>query len=687
MGIVFKARQLGVKRVVALKMLAAGAAAGHDFIHRFHNEAAAAARLDHPNIVPVYEFGEHEGTHFLAMQFMEGGTLQARIAKARPSPLEAAQWLLATAQGVDHAHKRGVLHRDLKPGNVLLDADGVPRVADFGLARITEADNSLTVSQAVLGTAAYLAPEIAAGGAGRATTASDIYGLGAILYETLTGRPPFVADSFPALLRQQAEEAPISPRSLNPVVPRDLETICLMCLEKEPASRYLSAQELSEDLARFIAGEPIRARPIHQIEQAWRWRRRKPALAALGLTTLALLLVLALGAPITAYRIERERRHAELQGYISDMDLAQEDWQDGNLTQARSLLRRYLPASKKDADLRGFEWRYLWNLCRNQSSRTFANFDGTVYFAWMPGQCAVAAANGHVVRRIDLKSGVETELVRDSDDMIRSLAFCPGATNLLATGVEAAVVKLWDLSSGKIVAKYSGHLGPVTSLAFSQDGQRLASAADFGFQVMLSDVRGGTNLWIRKTEVPAQVVLFTPDGQQLVSGGSVESGNIQVWDVQGNATAFPTEHSGWVYRLSFSPDGHFLASGSSDSTTILWDFKARKSLHQFHGTGPAAFSPNGRLLATGGSTFHTWDVATAREIERFSGHEADLTCLDFSPDGQQLVSSSYDGTLKVWSLGAKPIVETLRGHSNWIAGVTFSPDGRRLASVNHHTNF
>jgi WD40 repeat protein len=687
MGVVFKARQLGVKRVVALKMLASGAAAGHDFVHRFHNEAEAAARLDHPHIVPIYEFGEHDGTHYLAMQYMEGGTLQARIAKGLPSPNETARWLLPLAQAVDHAHKRGVLHRDLKPGNVLLDAEGVPRVSDFGLARIIEVDSSLTVSQTVLGTAAYLAPEVAMGGAGRATTASDIYGLGAILYEALTGRPPFAADSFPALLRRQAEEAPVLPRSLNPAVPHDLETICLKCLEKEPARRYLSAQELAEDLARFLAAEPIQARPIPWLERAWRWCVRKPALAGLGLTTLALLLVLAVGAPVAAYRIERERRQAQLHGYTSDMNLALEDWREGNLTQARSLLRRYLPGGQRTIDAGGFEWRYLWNLCRDQSLRSFTDFDGAVYFAWIPGQYAVAAANGHVVRRIDLKSGVETDLLRDSEDVICSLAFCPGATNLLATGGEATVVKLWDLTSGKIVAKYSGHLGPVTSLAFSADGQRLASAADFGFQVMVSDVRGGTNVWIRKTAVPAHVVMFTPDGQQLVSGGSVETGNIQVWDMQGDATAFPAEHSGWVYRLSFSPDGKLLASESSDSTTILWDFAARKSLHRFSGSGPATFSPDSRLLAIGGSTFHVWEVATAREIGSFSGHEADLTCLDFSPDGQQLVSSSYDGTLKVWSLGAKPVVETLRGHSNWIAGLTFSPDGRRLASVNHHTNF
>jgi WD40 repeat protein len=675
---------------------APGAPAGHDFVHRFHNEAEAAARLDHPHIVPVYEFGEHEGTHFLAMQFMDGGTLQARIANALPTPSDAARWVLAVAQGVDHAHKRGVLHRDLKPGNILLDAERVPRVADFGLARITEVDSSLTVSRAVLGTAAYLAPEVAIGGAGCATTASDIYGLGAILYEALTGRPPFVAESFPALLRTQAEEAPVPPRSLNLDVPRDLETICLKCLEKEPARRYLSAQELAEDLARFLAGEPIQARPITWFAQAWRWCVRKPALAALGLTTLGLLLVLAVGAPVTAFRIDRERRLAEsarqkaqVQAYCSDMNLVLQNWESGNLRQARSLLTRYLPTRESAVDLRGFEWRYLWNLCRDRSLRSFTNFTGPVRFVWTPGHRALAvAAGGHAVRRISLETGLQSDLIRDPEDDLDTVAFSPSATNLVATGCESGVVKLWDLHSGKMLARYSGQLGPATSLAFSPDGRWLACAADDGFQVMLSDVRGGTNVWIRKTTLPAQVVMFSPDGLQLVSGGSVEAGNIQVWDLQGNTAAFPAAHSGWVYHLAFSPDGKFLASGSADSTTILWDFASRKCLRQFDADGPASFSPDGRLLAVGkGATVHTWDISTGREVRSFRGHGSELTGVDFSPDGQRLVSSSYDGTLKVWSLDSKPVVETLRGHSNWISSVTFSPDGRELASVNHHTPF
>ncbi|MCI0538865.1 MAG: serine/threonine protein kinase [Verrucomicrobiales bacterium] len=298
MGIVFKARQLGVNRVVALKALAGGAAAGREFVHRFHNEAASAARLEHPHIVPIYEFGEHEGTHFLAMRFLAGGTLQSRVAKEVPAPAEAARTIITLANAVEHAHRRGVLHRDLKPGNVLLDGDGAPHVADFGLARVMEDEDTLTLSRAVIGTAAYLAPEVAGGGAACATVASDIYGLGAILYELLTGRPPFGGTTVGQTLRAVQDDKPIRPGQIRSAVPSDLETICLKCLEKDPARRYATAQGLADDLERFLNGEPVHARPVTGAERAWRWCRRKPALALALATVLLLLSILVIGLPV-----------------------------------------------------------------------------------------------------------------------------------------------------------------------------------------------------------------------------------------------------------------------------------------------------------------------------------------------------------------------------------------------------
>ena len=284
MGIVYRARQVSLNRPVALKMIAAGQLATPAQVQRFRLEAEAAARLDHPNIVPIYEVGEHQAQHFYSMKLIEGGTMancESRQADSAAAPTEVsashggraqprklsgqsaiASLLAKVARAVHYAHQRGVLHRDLKPTNILLDPQGQPHVTDFGLAKLFEEESSLTQTVAVLGTPAYMAPELASGKAAEATTAADIYSLGAILYELLTGRPPFRAATALETMRLAVEREPPPPRTLDPRIARDLEIISLQCLEKDPVRRYSSAQSLAEDLEHWLAGEPIRARQI-----------------------------------------------------------------------------------------------------------------------------------------------------------------------------------------------------------------------------------------------------------------------------------------------------------------------------------------------------------------------------------------------------------------------------------------
>ena len=301
MGVVYKARQFSPERLVALKVIRAGQLADEEDVRRFRQEADEAARLDHPNIVPVYEVGEQDGLHFFTMKLVEGGGLDKHLERYRNNPKAAARLLATAARAVHHAHQRQLLHRDLKPGNILLDAAGQPHVADFGLAKRMEGDvAAMTRSNAIVGTPEYMAPE-QAGGEKRLTTAVDVYALGGVLYALLTGRPPFQAKALLDVLGKVVSEAPAPPSKVRPGVPRDLETICLKCLAKEPAKRYGSAEALAEDLERWQKGEPVRARPAGGWERGWKWVRRHPAQAAAAGLLLAFVIALLVGGALSAY--------------------------------------------------------------------------------------------------------------------------------------------------------------------------------------------------------------------------------------------------------------------------------------------------------------------------------------------------------------------------------------------------
>jgi serine/threonine protein kinase/formylglycine-generating enzyme required for sulfatase activity len=288
MGIVFKARQVKLNRIVAVKMILAGSFAGPEEKERFRLEAEAAAQLDHPAIVPIHEVGEHQGQHYFSMAFVEGQSLAKKLAEGPLPAREAAEIVRAVAEAVQYAHDRGVIHRDLKPGNILLDKQGQPRVTDFGLAKLIESGSDLTGTGQILGTPSYMPPEQAAAQVSAVGRLSDVYSLGAILYCLLTGRPPFQAASSVETLLQVQTQDPVPPRQLNPGIPRDLNTMALKCLEKVPARRYASARDVADELQRYLNGEPIVARPISTVERGWRWCKRRPLIPSVAAAVLVI---------------------------------------------------------------------------------------------------------------------------------------------------------------------------------------------------------------------------------------------------------------------------------------------------------------------------------------------------------------------------------------------------------------
>src|SRR5262245_8933806 len=406
MGVVYKARHLALKRLVALKMILAGGHAGEEERQRFRAEAEAVARLQHPNIVQIHEVGEHAGLPFFALEFLDGGSLARKLSGQPLPPREAAQVVELLASATHLAHSRNVVHRDLKPANILLTTDGTPKISDFGLAKQLDADSGQTRTGAVMGTPSYMAPEQATGQARVAGPLADVYSLGAILYECLTGRPPFKGATPLETLDQVRTAEPASPRLLQPKVPVDLETVCLKCLAKEPEKRYPSARELCDDLDRFLRGEPVTARPVGALERAWRWCRRNQAVASLA-ASVALILIVGLLVSILATihfrrlagdreeallgadraredaeaqrdRARDEQRRTERALAVSTLGQAQSAWREGNVARALRLCEEVPPAA------RFWEWHHLRHRFDGTPFRV-AMGSGVVFsVAWSP---------------------------------------------------------------------------------------------------------------------------------------------------------------------------------------------------------------------------------------------------------------------------------------------------------------
>ncbi len=759
MGVVYQARHRTLQRLVAVKMILPSRREDVPaLLARFRAEAEAQARLQHPNIVQIFEVGEAAGRPYLALEYLDGGSLDRRLAGTPQPPQAAARLVEVLARAMHAAHQCQIVHRDLKPANILLqtipgaeppgvtersgdpavDLDRwIPKITDFGVAKFLDVDRAQTQTGMVLGTASYMAPEQARGRSREIGPATDTYALGAILYELLTGRPPFKGASPVETLEQVVGQEPVSPKRLQPKVPADLATICLKCLEKERGHRYASALALAEDLRRFQAGEPILGRRPGLLRQGVSWCRRNPALAAasgLALTALGAVVVISLLFGLSERALQRQTEsalaEAKRMSFLRGCDQGLLWCQRGDVLRGLNGLARShqeAPAGTDDyqrvlrANLAAWH-RQLHPLrdCLEHSKAVRA-------VAVSPDGRFLATAGDDGVRLWHL---AERRLLHHlpHPKSVRTVAFRPDS-QLLATG-GADGIRLWSLGGdllgqlmdpeetlirtsavgllgapegqGPLLA--ASYLIPgrtkandVWALAFSPDGQSLLAGGSDKLARLWDIPRRTVRHVFRGHNQGVVAVAFSPDGQNVLTGS--RDLTARLWEAasgrqRGPTLWHPTRHVVWA--VAFSPDGQSMLTGCHDGTAILWDVaavaagaaKARRTFRHQAAIRAAAFDRSGKRVVTGSAdaTARLWDVTTGRLIGTPVRHRGWVLSVAWSPDNRLLVTGSPDATVRLWDVAAAQASPRKLARKGWVNAVAFSPTDDLLVTASRNAN-
>jgi WD40 repeat protein/serine/threonine protein kinase len=724
MGVVYKARQIKLNRLAALKMILAGAHAGVLQLERFRTEAEAVARLQHPNVVQIYEIGEQDGLPFFSLEFVDGGSLADKLAVTALPARQAAEVTAALAQAMHAAHQRGIIHRDLKPANVLLDRAGTPKITDFGLAKKLDEAGGHTHTGAIMGTPSYMAPEQAEGRTQEIGPAADIYALGAILYETLTGRPPFKSATLVDTLVQVRTQEPVTPRQLLPNLPRDLNTICLKCLEKEPCRRYATAGELADELKRWLAGEPIQARPTPVWERIGKWIKRRPAIAVLLAAVVAVTL---LGFALVTWQWQRAESERDKAAHLAEAEnVAKND--------AQQQKEAALEARRREERQRRAAQRTATNLLLERGVGLCRQRQYGAGLLWLARGLDAAPDDDSDLQATlrNLLGGWNTHvcgctLVLEHPPRVLSAALSADGKTIVTGGWSDKSARLWDAATGRPLAPPMPHPGIVPSVAFSPDGKT----------VLTVSVDNMVRLWRADTAAPRgelprhpsriHAARFSPDGKYVAT--ACRDKKARLWDrTTKQLVGTPMTHDGEVVAVSFSPDGKCLATASRDKTARLWETATGKPLgpplkhaHEVPAVAVAAdgktvltgcldtarlwegttgqpvgepltglgaiwavaFSPDDRTFLTAGQdgTCRLWDRASRQLVAEPIHCHATITAASFAADGRTLLTAGYDGTARLWRISRLQPRYEGRWHQGIIHSVNFSPDGRSIVTA------